>query len=333
LHESSSLVTKVRHFWSSLEPGPVIVAVSGGPDSVALLCALTTIGAGPLVVAHLNHLLRGADSNADEEFVRQLNAALLGAGKVSGDMCCERIDVAFQAHREHDNLENVARRIRYGWLTQLATERNARNVATGHTADDQAETVLHRLLRGTGLKGLAGIPARRELAPGVEVVRPLLKVRRDEVLAFLQEQGQPYRQDSTNLDPRFTRNRIRQELLPSLAQQYNPAIVSVLCRLAEQAQEVYHDVEAQGRQLLRESELPRTASVLVFNRKRLAAAPRHLIREVFYLAWERQNWPMGAMTFEDWDRMAAVALGEIAAVDLPGGIRFQGKNHVVQLAK
>ncbi len=309
-----------------------MVAVSGGPDSVALLRALVAIGAGPLVVAHLNHLLRGADSDADEEFVRQLHATQLYTGQVSPDLCCERIDVAAQAQAEQDNVENAARRIRYAWLTQLAQERQARYVATGHTADDQAETVLHRLLRGTGLKGLAGIPARRALAPGMEVVRPLLRVRREEVLAYLQEQGQPYRQDSTNFDPRFTRNRIRHELLPSLAEQYNPAIVPVLCRLAEQAEEVYHDVEAQGQVLLRECELPRAATVLVFDRKRLAGAPRHLIREVFYLAWEREGWPMGAMTFEDWDRMAAVALGEIAAVDLPEGIRIQGRERVVQLA-
>src|SRR5436189_3233901 len=132
-------------------------------------------------------------------------------------MHCQRIDVRSQARRERANLEAVGRRVRYDFLASVARETGAAWVATGHTADDQAETVLHRLLRGTGLKGLAGIPARRALAPGVDVVRPLLKVRRAEVLAFLQETGQRFRQDTSNVDPRFTRNRIRHELLPSLA--------------------------------------------------------------------------------------------------------------------
>jgi tRNA(Ile)-lysidine synthase len=309
----------------------VVVALSGGPDSVALLCALAAMNIGPLVVAHLNHQLRGAESDADESFVRELYAAFVRSGKISTDFCCQRIDVAAQARVNQDNLENTARRIRYAWLTSVAQEQKARYVATGHTADDQAETVLHRLLRGTGLKGLAGIPARRELAPGIAVVRPLLKVRRADVLTFLEEAKQPFRQDSSNLDPRFTRNRIRHDLLPSLAEQYNPALVPVLCRLAEQAEEVYHDVEVQGRELLKGSELPRAGQALVFDRQRLTAAPRHLIREVFHLVWEREGWPMGAMTFEDWDRMAGLVLGEVGAVDLPGGYRIQGSERVVQL--
>jgi tRNA(Ile)-lysidine synthase len=326
-------MTKVRQFWSRLEPGPVLVAVSGGADSVALLCALAAMKGGHLVVAHLNHQLRGLESDVDEIFVRELHATLVKSNQVSAAFCCERIDVAAQARADQDNLESTARRIRYAWLTRLAQEQKAPYVATGHTADDQAETVLHRLLRGTGLKGLAGIPARRALAPGVEVVRPLLKVRRAALLTFLQETGQPFRNDSSNLDPRFTRNCIRHELLPSLVEQYNPAIVPVLCRLAEQAEEVYHDVEGQGRKLLSESELPRTASALVFDRQRLATAPRHLIREVFHLAWEREEWPMGAMTFEDWDRMAAVALAEVPAADLPGGIGIRCRERVVQLGR
>src|SRR5207245_2885635 len=116
---------------------------------------------------------------------------------------------------------------------------------TGHTADDQAETVLHRLLRGTGLHGLGGIPARRDLAAGIEVVRPLLGTSRAEVLAYLQAEKQAFRQDSSNADLGFTRNRIRHELLPDLAR-YNPAIVSLLCRLADQAHEVQAIVAADA---------------------------------------------------------------------------------------
>src|SRR5207237_1638397 len=121
--------------------------------------------------------------------------------------------------------------LRYRWLAETAREVGARWVATGHTADDQAETVLHRLLRGTGLQGLRGIAARRDLEPGVGVVRPLLQTTRGEVIAYLDGLGHPYRVDATNSDLSYTRNRIRAELLPLLAARYNPAVVRVLARL------------------------------------------------------------------------------------------------------
>src|SRR5207253_9701726 len=129
---------------------------------------------------------------------------------------CDRIDVRSTAGT--DNLEATARRVRYDWLSGVARVTGCSWVATGHTADDQAETVLHRLLRGTGLQGLRGIASRRPLAEGVEVVRPLLDVTRTEVLTFLQAEHQPARQERSNADLRFTRNRIRHGLLPHLAE-------------------------------------------------------------------------------------------------------------------
>jgi tRNA(Ile)-lysidine synthase len=333
LPAAASLIAEVRRSWATLapEPGAVVVAVSGGPDSVALLRALLDVDAGPLVIAHLNHRLRGPDSDADEQFVRELHASLRAAGAPPLELCCERIDVAAQARAEHDNLESTARRLRYDWLAGIARERQARWVATGHTADDQAETVLHRLLRGTGLKGLTGIPARRALAPGVDVVRPLLRVRRADVLHFLNRLGQSFRVDHSNDDTRLTRNCLRHELLPHLAERYNPAVVPILCRLAEQAEEVYHEVETKAGRLLAEAEFPRTQTLLIFDRDRLNGAARHLIREAFRLAWERENWPLGAMTFEDWDRAAAVVAGEIRATELPGRICVRSHGRVVQV--
>jgi tRNA(Ile)-lysidine synthase len=333
LPPSDSLLSKVRAFWSALGDGATVVAVSGGADSVALLRALLAVGSGPLVVAHLNHQLRGADSDGDEAFVRELYASLRAAGFLSLELRCERIDVAARARVEQDNLENTARQVRYAWLTRIARECGAARVATGHTADDQAETVLHRLLRGAGLKGLGGIPARRPLTAGVEVVRPLLRVRRVEVLAFLEGAGQAYRQDRSNDDLDLTRNRLRHELLPHLAGQYNPAIVSVLCRLAGQAQELYRDVEERARDLLGASELPRAGALLVFDRRRLASASRPLLRDMFRLTWEREGWPMGGLDFDAWERLAAVAAGELPAADLPGGIRARCRENVIQVGR
>jgi tRNA(Ile)-lysidine synthase len=332
----TDLLNQVAHALAALPAGsgPGVVAVSGGPDSVALLRALLTLrpASAPLVVAHLNHQLRGADSDADEAFVTALHARL-AAERATLTLCCERIDVAARARVEGDNLESVARRVRYGWLAGVARAAGAGWVATGHTADDQAETVLHRLLRGTGLKGLCGIPARRELAPGVEVVRPLLRVTRARVLAFLRSVGQDFREDASNADLRFTRNRIRHELLPHLAERYNPAVALALCRLAEQAAEVQGREESAARALLAEAELPRAGGTVVLDWARLGAAPRHLVREAFRLLWQREAWPAGRSGFDSWERAAAVAVGEGTAVDLPGGVRVRRKGRVVQVVR
>jgi tRNA(Ile)-lysidine synthase len=300
---------------------------------MALLRALLALQFGrPLVMAHLNHELRGAESDADEAFVRAEYAPL---SRTPADLVlrCERVNVAAQARAEHANLEGIARQVRYQWLTAVAGEVGAAWIATGHTADDQAETVLHRLLRGTGLRGLCGIPMRREVKPGLTVIRPLLRVRRPEVLAFLESLGQQYRQDSSNTDVRFTRNRIRLDLLPRLAADYNPAIVDVLCRLADQAAEIYQETAAGAAALLHETELPRAGSVFVFDAERLAGAPRHVVREMLRLVWRREGWPQGRLGFDDWERMAGVVRSETAAVDLAGGVRVRRAGRVVQVER
>jgi tRNA(Ile)-lysidine synthase len=320
----------VADFMAATCPGrdAGVVAVSGGPDSVALLRLLLELRpaglVGSLTVAHLNHQLRGADSDTDEDFVQRL------AGEYSLPFRSKRVNVAELAKHQKDNLENAARQIRYGWLAELARSEGARWVATGHTADDQAETLLHRLVRGTGLHGLEGIPPRRELAPGFAVIRPLLGSSRAEVLAYLQKVKQDFRTDSSNLDLRFTRNRIRHELLPALERDFNPAIVSVLCRLAEQAREVQSLMDIQAGDLLRNAELPRAGNLLVFDRPVLAKASRHLIREMFRLVWSRENWPAGSMTFDDWDRLAALAC-EDDAFDLPERIHARSTGRVIQV--
>lgn len=324
MNDSRSLVRKLRRSLRRLQGG-IVAAVSGGPDSIALLRALVEVGVKPLIVAHLNHQLRGDESDGDEAFVRQL------AESLQLDCHVERCDVSAQTRSEKGNMESVARRLRYDWLAKVAQETGCRWVATGHTADDQAETVLHRLIRGAGWQGLRGIAAVRSLNDDVSLIRPLLAVRRPEVLAYLESLGQLYRTDRTNLDLARTRNRIRHQLLPLLIKDFNPAIVSVLGRLAGQADSVHRQLAAAARQLLEQAEKPRAGQQLIFARATLAAAPRHLIREVFRRAWQREGWPGGKMDFAAWDRLAAVALGEITAIDLPGGLSARGNERVVQL--
>jgi tRNA(Ile)-lysidine synthase len=205
------------------------VAVSGGPDSVALLLLLleTCNDLGiVLSVVHLNHKLRGRASDADEKFVAQL------AAKHGLDFHVERVDIAAQAKREKANLEDAARRARYDFFSRLIAENKVDRVATAHTADDQAETVLAHILRGTGLAGLAGIHPATE-----SVIRPLLHVRRADLHTYLRSKKQTWREDATNRDTTRTRARIRKKLLPLLEKQFQPEVVRHLVSLAEFARE------------------------------------------------------------------------------------------------
>jgi tRNA(Ile)-lysidine synthase len=209
-----------------IQPGSrVVAAVSGGSDSVALLrllhavsgdCRFTLAG-----VAHLNHGLRGDESDADEEFCREL-ASRLGIAFEVGHR-----DVARLARDEHVSIEVAARRARYDFFADAAQRLQVDRIATGHTRDDQAETFLLRVLRGAGATGLAGIRPRRG-----PVVRPLLDIRRVDLLAFLASLGQDFRTDSSNRDLRIPRNWVRHRLVPLLAAHLNADIVEVLAREA-----------------------------------------------------------------------------------------------------
>jgi tRNA(Ile)-lysidine synthase len=334
--DASPLIGLVRRCLRSLPDvsSGIVAAVSGGADSVALARALdaarTPDFSFPLVVAHLNHQLRGADSDADEEFVAHLQGELSAAGRGPVLLCRTRRDLAAEAHAAGENLEALARRVRYRWLADAARQHGMRYIATGHNANDQAETVLHRLLRGTGLRGLRGIAARRELEPGLTLLRPLLTAMRIDILAYLRQLNQPYREDASNRDPRYTRNRLRHDLLPLLAEQYNPAIVKVLTSLAQQADDFYRDEETAALALLTGAELPRAGAILIFHRPRLQSAPRRLVREMFRLVWLRENWPLSGMDYAAWDRVAGVVLGEQNAVDLPGHICVRSLEGIVQ---
>jgi len=305
------------------EPGAGVVAVSGGADSVALLRALADSPNGrALTIAHLNHRLRGPDSDADADFVSRLCPNL--------PHCLQSLSVADIAAGAGDNLEAVARRLRYEFLARVARQSGATWVATAHSRDDQAETVLHRLIRGSGLRGLRGIAESRMLVPGIHLIRPMLTLLREDVIAYLREIDQPWREDATNLDTRFTRNRIRHELLP-LLRTFNPAIVETLSRTAAQADEIYTRIEEEVAALLDQAEFARAGRVVILDCARIQSAPSHLVRELLHRVWEREKWSRGGMTLSHWERAADVARGNVPAWDLPDGIRIAATKRVVRM--
>jgi len=275
------VLSHIRRFELLRAGDRVGVAVSGGIDSVALLRLLLELRGElgvVLSVVHFNHRLRGAESDADQAFVAALARAHDLEFYVDGD------DVAQFAKDEHVSLETAARDLRYGFFQHLLGEDGKGNpeglkpgpvsialrdpegpllhdggtarlskIVTGHTLDDQAETVLMRVIRGAGLRGLGGIHPRLLVedddgeACG-EIVRPLLAVRRRELEQYLKDIGQPWREDSTNADDHFTRNRVRKLIVPLLEKEFNPAIAETLAELAEIArgEEDYWDNEVAG---------------------------------------------------------------------------------------
>jgi tRNA(Ile)-lysidine synthase len=338
----------------------VVLAVSAGPDSVAMLRAALRLknaagGSGQLTVAHLNHGLRRSDADADEAWLRTL---------------CQRLDVPLEvgkanvaelAAEQGDGLEAAARTARYDFLRHTAEHHGARFVATAHTVDDQVETILHRIVRGTGLSGLAGIPKTRPLSPSVTLVRPILGARRAEVLEYLAALGQDFRIDTTNADPRFTRNRLRSELLPKLREHYNPEVDAALLRLAAQADESHRlisdfaaNLAPQCVTLVPTSQIQRgELGVGTQDPRRAASQPAHesqsiriqcgplasqpalLIREVCKIAWTGANWPRQAMTFHHWQQLANLVLGKAdsPAINLPGNIHARREGSVLVLER
>lgn len=220
----SARVAGIIYEQQLFRPGDtLIIGLSGGADSTALLDLLANLPEIPLrlIAAHLNHCLRGAESDADEEFCREL------AEQYKIPFESRRIDVQTIADTGSLNLEDAGRRARIEFFDDLLTARQATAVVLAHHADDQAETVLMRLLRGSGMTGLAGMSYRNSRG----YVRPLLSISRTEIVAHLAERGLVWREDISNLDTSFLRNRIRHELLP-LLEKYNPSVRSCLATTA-----------------------------------------------------------------------------------------------------
>lgn len=302
----------------------VAIALSGGADSVALLRAAVALkqgcgGKGEICALHVNHHLRGEESDGDAGWCQGLCQTL--------DVPVQVLDgnVAARAEVEGDGLEAAARAERYALLTAAAEARGARYLFLAHTSDDQVETVLFRLLRGTGLRGLAGIAASRPLMASLTLVRPLLTCTRREILEYLASLGQCFRTDSSNADRVFTRNRLRTKLLPHLRTAYNSQVDDALLRLAAQAGELQQFVETQAKDVLEASREWVTVLGFALNIANLREQPPLLVSEVLRIAWREAGFSEQAMTHEWWVQLATLATGAASnrVLNLPGNVRAE----------
>ncbi len=288
------------------------IAVSGGADSVCLLHVMREIAPRwdlRVIVIHLDHQLRGDDSRGDAEFVRRLAAALEVPFEI------RQVDIAAICRESGDNLEQTARRARLEFFHGLLASSAVDRVATAHTRSDQAETVLFRILRGAGGAGLSGI--RPVTAEGI--VRPLLDIERPEIEAWLRERNIAWREDATNRNIEFARNRIRHALLPQLTDEWNPALVATLAHMADwaQAEEAYWSGEMAR---LESSYLTIEGSAVLLRVDSLAdlslAAARRLLRRALEIT-------KGDLRGIGYDHLSAV-LEMVAASDGHGRMQLPG---------
>jgi tRNA(Ile)-lysidine synthase len=300
------------------------VGVSGGADSTALLLLLLELREKlgiVLSVVHFNHKLRGKSSDADEKFVAKL-AANHGLTFHIGNA-----DVAAKAKRERANLEDTARRARYAFFARLIEEGRLTHVAVAHTADDQAETVLAHILRGTGLAGLGAIHP-----VAGNIIRPLLDARRTQLRVYLKSRKQAWREDLTNLDTTKMRARIRKNLLPLLEKQFQPAVVEHLATLAELAREDEAFLRAIAQERFNaltekhgESIRIRAGDLLLPFREMNPASSKALSARLVRQIVRRVKPGAGQLTAQHVDAVLALASSgqNGKALQLPGGVEVR----------
>ncbi len=308
----------------------LVLAVSGGLDSVALLYA--TIQLWPeakerIIVAHVNHALRAAESDADEDIVRELCR--------SNGLRFEllRLEQGSLRRESGASLEEAARAVRYQFLTETADRYSLLAVATAHHMDDQAETVLHNIIRGTSLRGLRGMEASRPLKDNISLLRPMLQMSRREISEYVSQNQFAFRTDASNRDLMFTRNRVRQQLLPLLKADFNTAADQNLILLAQQAQETVDLMDALAEKILSDVVLEQQPCICRLDRKKLAGWPLQMVRHIMSVVWIRQAWPRQKMTFRHYERLSVAVCSDVECrEDFPGGIRLNVSSDVVRLS-
>lgn len=289
----------------------VVAAVSGGPDSVAMLDCLLRLGYRP-IVAHLHHGLRGQEADADEDFVRRLAASL------HLPIYVKRVDAAALAKKDGVSIEEAGRSARYLFFGDIMGQTGCTRTALAHHRDDQAETVLQHMLRGSGPEGLKGMVPIRD---GV-FIRPMLYVSRADIFDYCAERGLYYRMDATNADTNYQRNHIRHELLPRL-EKYNPKVREALTRTAEIMRDEDACMAEYGGKLYAEMAVL-TDEAISLPIDQLKAVPAAMRRRILRRAVSGTG-SMRDVGYDHIEGILSLLTGPGSALQLPGGIRVEVK--------
>jgi tRNA(Ile)-lysidine synthase len=306
----------------------ILVAVSGGPDSVALLLSLLHLKQAhdlSIGIAHLNHRLRGEDSLKDEAFVRDL------AEHFSLPFFCEQQDVAAYAQHHRLSVEEAGREVRYDFFSRMADHHGYHKIALGHNKNDNAELVLMNLLRGSGPKGLSGIPPVRDN----RYIRPLIRMTKKEILDFLEAEGRPFRIDGSNTDTTYIRNAVRLRLIPVLESEFNPDIVDALDRLSRilRQEEDYLDTEAE--KYFQTCLIEKQTAFLSFSKQRLSSLHPALVNRVIRKGIGMMKTDLRRISLGHMSDILDFCFHRTSgnSLDLPGQIRIYKKKGVIRIQK
>jgi tRNA(Ile)-lysidine synthase len=332
----------------------VTVGISGGVDSAVLLDALVRLRDGyrlKLYVVHVNYRLRGRESDRDERFVKAL------ARKCGIKCFIKRVNCSRPIYRAdllpdksgncgsggHGNLQNTARDLRYEFCLKTARKLKANKIAVAHNADDQAETLLLHLIRGSGLKGLGGMEPSREIAKGITLIRPLLSTTRDEIVKYVKERSLKFVVDRTNRTKKYSRNVIRHDILP-LLKKHNPNIIGHLCKTAailrdeDAALNEFCHPRGSGRGSHARNRVPEIPDYYLGDDSKVTLSRSHFLkhhiairRRLLRLAYARLTGGTADLLTDHIDKMLHIisSSAKEGRYSLPRGVRFVRKGNVI----
>ncbi|MDD5436051.1 MAG: tRNA lysidine(34) synthetase TilS [Candidatus Omnitrophica bacterium] len=319
------IALKTIRNYEMVRPGDVVLAaVSGGPDSIFLLHLLVglkrKLGIRDVVVCNLDHGLRGEESARDSRLVKEY-ASRLGLAFVHRKVSLKGRKV------KPLSTEELARQVRYDFFNYAAAKSSANVIATGHTLDDQAETVLMRLVKGASLQGIVGISPGREEGD-LKIIRPLIEIEKDEIVTYLDGSGIRYRIDSTNREPIYFRNIVRSEIMPFL-ERYNPRLKRVLFNLAEHLREDFEFIRDEKKRVL--DIVRRKRGGVEIKLTDIIVQPKAMQKELLRDSLEKAGGEVKKLSFRHWKEVEAlIKYGRRGnSIDLPGNIRASRSDNLI----
>jgi len=312
----ASVLNTIRRFDMLKRGDKVLLSVSGGPDSIFLFYALQKLKDKlkiSIFVANIDHSIRGRASAIDSEFVKYISESF----KVP--YIYKKIDP--KVYRDNElSTEEIARKLRYDFLIKSAKKMKVNKIATGHTIDDHAETILMRIIKGTTLRGVIGIPSVRE-ENDVSIIRPLIDIEKADIVNFLKKRNIPYRIDNTNYSDIYFRNTVRNRIMPYLSR-YNPRIGRALANLAESLREDFNFIEEEKRKS--GVGFSKSRKGLSLNLKDIIIQPKALRKEIIRDALTKAGANIKKLSYKHWKNFDSfIRLGQKGKrIDLPGGLRI-----------